>query len=434
MSKTPKMIIAGIGAIFLIVAIIFFITHGGKKTATDPDRGSTPVVNAADYDITGEWYSDRENGDTLTFTSDGSYTSTDWIAPGSYTFDGNTVILKDVFAENRTLTLSTIGEEYVLIYSGAASHTYHRTEAKATSAREAAAKEEAEMQGFYDAAFIQILTTGDWVNDDEMYITTAHFTENSFAVSCTLNENYTNFSEEELEEYHGEYTIVSIEAANGTYIAKATFKEDGKSYTDSGDISITAGENNTYTLLCHNLPYAYKYTKTAEIVLVQPQSSTTGKVSEQDIADANSSHATADPTGSNKTGDRVVVGEDGSIDRITQLSRNDNPDRSEQLTEVAKLTEKEIIGTWQGTFEDMPNANTVYWVFVFKADGTYTFTDGSISESGTYSLTHQYEKYHSTMHLVPSTGEAKDRRFYLSGDKQISLTIEGDTHPTYLKK
>jgi len=56
------------------------------------------------------------------------------------------------------------------------------------------------------------------------------------------------------------------------------------------------------------------------------------------------------------------------------------------------------------------------------------------NEIGSFTLTHNNDKYHSTLHLVPDAGEAKERRIFLSGDTIIAMTIEGDIHPTYFKQ
>ena len=262
-----------------------------------------------------------------------------------------------------------------------------------------------EIRSFYDAALLQILTTGEWLSIDET--TTLNFTDRILFIE---------HADSEVREYS--YVITALNVINGNYSIKMDLHDEisGLDFNNS-DVGITVGEDDRYTIICGNFAYAQKYQKTVEIIFTQ-----------------GSIRATDQETGQGSPGYREIIRGDGTVDRITQLSRDDYPDDSEHRAKIAALVEQEIYGTWMGTFEEMVNANTVYWTFTFDVNGTYSFTNGDSNEIGSFTLTHNNDKYHSTLHLVPDAGEAKERRIFLSGDTIIAMTIEGDIHPTYFKQ
>lgn len=426
-SKPVKIVIACIAALLLIVAIILVVVTGDKDKAQPTGGDSTVPATANGYDVTGSWYSDREGGDTLTLDPTGSYTSSNWLVNGKYTIAGDTVSLTDIFGDSKKLIIAATGDTYIMRYDGSATHTYHRTEQGATAAREQKKAEEEEKQSFYDAALMQILTTGEWISIDES--TTLQFTESTITISYAGTTNI------EAATVNYSYVITSFEVAYGNYSVKMDLHDETSNldFKNSG-AGITVSDDNTYTITCGNLPYAQKYKKTVEIVFEQPQANT-GSVTASDINDANSTEDAARSDAVPTTGDRTVINADGSIDRITQLSRDDNPDDSEHRAKTAALVEAEIYGTWKGTFEEMPKENAVYWTFTFNADGTYMFSDGSITETGTFTLTHINDNlYHSTLNLVTKDGTAEEHRFYLSVSSTIKMKVEGITHPTYTKQ
>ena len=436
-SKNAKISIAVIAALALIVAAVLYFTQGDKVNIVQENDNtpepviSTPGVNTpvivASYDVSGTWYSDRENGDILVLETFGTYTSSNWIAAGSYVVgaDNHTITLTDSFGERKELNLTTNGSAYVMRYEGAAAHSYYRTMQEVTTARETQKAAAEEMQSFYDAALLQILTTGEWSSIDET--TTLNFTNNTFIIDYVGNQ----FVEAATCEYS--YVVTKIEVHNGHYSLKLDiYNKTLGVESKNSDVGIKVGDDNTYTITCGNFAFAQKYQKSIDIIFTQ---GSTGAHIDSHDTDSNTVGANSSgDTGQENVVGREVVSEDGTIERITQISRDDNPDDREHRAVIAELVEQEIYGTWKGTYEEMPKENTAYWVFTFSSNGTYSFTNGDGLESGSFTLTHNNDKYHSTLHLVPSAGEAKERRFYLSGSTTISMTIEGDTHPTYFRQ
>lgn len=196
-NKTFKMIVAGMAATLLILAVIFAITHAKKDTAKDLQNGTDPIASVANYDITENW-------------------------------------------DNHTTQVESTAKE---------------------------ATTEAERQEFLNSEFMQLLTTGDWINEFETGDVIARFTESSVTVYVTPKNGYEGFPEIKYN-----YVINGeIETASGEYIAHITLHDIEINHSYDSSIKISAGENNTYTLLCHDLAYNRKYTKTIEIELTTPQ-------------------------------------------------------------------------------------------------------------------------------------------------------------------
>ena len=426
-SKTTKIIIAAIAAVLLIIAIVLVVKNGGSTSNSDLTTmpGGNTSANATGYDITGVWYSDRENGDTFTLNTDGNYTSSNWLANGKYTVDGDVITLVDAFGDSRTLTLTASDSAYMLRYDGAAAHSYYRTEKEATAAHEQHRTDDEAMQSVYEATLMQILTTGEWIYTDAFATTTLQFTENSFVITYSGSKNIAPAT------HKHSYIITNFKEINGNYSVTMDIHDETRNQSfDNSGVSITVADGNIYTITCGNFTYATRLTKTLNIDLTESQTTTAA------LDNGTKPEATAQSGNEETNGEQVIVHDDGRIESIRQISRNDTPDRSEHMAALAELVEKEIYGTWQGTFEDMPNENTVYLTFTFSTNGTYAFSDGSIDETGKFSLTHisDSDKYHSVLHLVASDGTQKEHRFYFSGTDTFRMTIEGDTHPTYYRK
>lgn len=397
-------ILVGAAAVIFIVAVVCLILFGGK----DGDNNPVALEN---YDITGIWYSDREGGDTLTLEKDGTYTSSKWLAQGDYTVDGNTVTLTNMFGDTKELVLTSTENVYTLQYTGASAHTYYRTEKEVTDAQEAAAEAKEEKQSMYSAALQQILTTGEWESLDTT--TKMTFTANaiSFEYAGITAGNTSNIGAATTSY---SYSVVSFTVENGNYFVVMDFHDNTNNADYKGcNVDVTVSDDNLYTIFCRNFPYVYKYTKTVEIDFSQPGG----------------------------TGDRVVVGEDGSIDRITQISRDDNPDDSEQVEAAYKAIEAAIYGTWQGTYDEYISENTVYWQFVFNRDGTYSFNDDSgNNETGTFVLGRNTGEasYISNMTLTPKDREAYTLNFTMTGNPINGLRFDSygaeRSYPTFVKK
>lgn len=78
--------------------------------------------------------------------------------------------------------------------------------------------------------------------------------------------------------------------------------------------------------------------------------------------------------------------------------RNDSPDLSEELAELIRYAEETLPGTWTVTVGDES------WRLRLGRDGSYSLTVGEEEETGTYTMTHRMEAFHTTLHLTPGDG------------------------------
>ena len=93
-----------------------------------------------------------------------------------------------------------------------------------------------------------------------------------------------------------------------------------------------------------------------------------------------------------------------------------------------------IVGTWKGSFDEWPTADSIYWSYTFSADGTYSFTNGTTTEAGTYTITSDPNNnyYHSSMQLTFDGGE-RTMQFYFTTTNPVKMITDDQTDPTYLK-
>jgi len=99
--------------------------------------------------IAGTWYSDRKNGTILLLSKDGTYTDGEWLTSGSYTVEGDMVILAGPLDGNHILHICKQGKSTILVYEdddGTVIHTYFKTQEEADISREARQKAEEEEQ------------------------------------------------------------------------------------------------------------------------------------------------------------------------------------------------------------------------------------------------------------------------------------------------
>lgn len=255
-SKTTKIYLISIAVVLLIVSVVSLIII--REITKQKNGGVT--AETGNYDITGKWYSGHGGGDMLILEQDGNYTSSSWFASGSFAVDGDAVTLTDVFGDSRTLTVTELDGIYVLRYNGAAAYTYYRSEYAAASEEERQNAEDEARQGHYEYVLMQILTTGEWVNDDgQEKNRTAVFTENTITFSFPGNE----YTDADTREYS--YTIISAEEINGDYVVKLDMRDETLGYTYYNNVmSVNSEENNIYTIHCGNFMFAVKYAKTLE--------------------------------------------------------------------------------------------------------------------------------------------------------------------------
>lgn len=373
-SKKGKIVIAVIAAILLIVAIIVVIHNKADKGST----GSTGT------DIVGTWYSNKP--DSVTFGKDGSYKfaawngGNPWLTNGTYTVDGSTVTLNGTLDGTTTLTIATVDGSTVIT----GKYNYYSTEDAAK-----AQIEQGEQQAADDEANLIPNTVnkllGEWTSLDGT--TTCTFTETSFTV------HYKGSAAVPEESLYYEYKIVSD--------TKMAVTENG------------ATNNYSYSL----------YEKDGVLYLTSPVKSYASTYTKKSTGDTESSSSAALGTSANPNVTDTVI------------SSVKNPDVSDYTAEQAAAVDAALIGTWKGTFDDMPNANSVYWTYTFATDGKYSFFNGETTETGTYTTTHDPNNnyYHSA--LILTTGStARTVKFYFSGSDPIRMTTDDQTDPTFAKQ
>lgn len=428
MNTINKKILIAIALVLIVVFVVLSIILGNKNKDLQQPDGSNPQATDIVYDVTGAWYSDRENGDTLTLNSDGTFTSSVWLTRGNYTYSGDTVTLTDMYKHTYQLTAVAANDSYVLHYNGSSDgHTYYRTQEEVDELKAQQQASDEEMQGIYNAALQQILTTGEWAKVSNVEAVTLQITSDTILFTYkvggkTVTDSFT-------------YFIASFEVIDGKYIVKMDLHDTAANEDYKGEtVEISAGTDNHYTLTfpwITNGSISGQYEKTVDITFTQASGDTSGSVSPQDIYEAN------------RTGDKTVVNDDGSVDNITQISRDDNPDDSKMVEEAYTIIEKNIYGTWKGTFADMPNAQTVYWVFTLNKNGKYSLSDDSGStETGTFVVGRDYDSasYGTTLTLTPADGEAYtlSAAFALDSDETVTRlsikSVGGINYPTFFKQ
>lgn len=380
MSKKAKIFIAIGAAIIFLAALIFFIVN---KTGSTPATGSVSNI-----DIIGTWYSDKP--DSVTFTEDGKYSFAAWNGgnpwltfAGTFTINhtdnGDSVTLQSTQDGTTSLTV-TYADNGSMILSG--KYNYYKTEDAAKAALEAAEDKAAE-----DAANIIPNTVnklvGEWTSLDgtttctftETGIT-VHFLGNSAVAEDTLYYEYEVISDKQIK--------ISKSGAAATYPYTLTEKD------------------GTTTFYCTAIEYAPTYTKNNG----QEQSST---------GSAGDSSTTTVVT------DRVI-------------SSEKNPDKGEYTAELSSYVNEMLLGTWKGTFDEWPNADSTYWSYTFTGDGKYTFSNGSTEESGTYSVTSDPNNnyYHSSMELTYDGG-SRTVQFYFTTTDPVKMITDDQSDPTFLK-
>ena len=108
--------------------------------------------------------------------------------------------------------------------------------------------------------------------------------------------------------------------------------------------------------------------------------------------------------------------------------------QGKKLESIELTGEDMIVGTWKGTFDEWPTADSIYWSYTFSADGTYSFTNGTTTEAGTYAITSDPNNnyYHSSMQLTFDGGE-RTMQFYFTTTNPVKMITDDQTDPTYLK-
>lgn len=375
-SKKFIVIVALVSILVLAAAIVAAVLHKNSNPTNTPAGGIS---------IVGTWYSDKP--DSVTFDKEGNYSFAEWNGgnpwlsfAGTYSVSGNTVTLQS--AQDGTTTL-TINQAEDGSYTLTGKYTYYQTEEAAKTALTAAADQAAEDEANIIPNTVNKLL-GEWTSLDGT--TTCTFTDKSFTVHFLGSDT----TPEETLEY-------KYEVLNDTQMM---ITENGNQATYSYKLY---EENGVWYFVSPVKAYASTYQK------VNKQS-----------ANDNNSAADGTPVSPQIT-DRVI-------------SSEKNPDVSEYAGELDAYVKDMIVGTWKGTFDEWPTADSLYWSYTFSADGTYSFTNGTTNEAGTYVITSDPNNnyYHSSMQLTFDGGE-RTMQFYFTTTNPVKMITDDQTDPTYLK-
>lgn len=442
------------GIILIIAAVI--IRTGKKKTTSEPAKTtmSTTTNNKKTYVLTGEWYSDRENGDTLTLKSDGSYTSSTWLKDGKYNISGETLTLTDLFGKETSLTVTKEGETLTLVYSGGkpSGHSYYRTVAELDAATAVQNALVTEQHALNKSIIMQILTTGDWENQKSFTEPggyTLHMTDSEYIVFA--NDKNEQINDPKFKELNPpkkyQYKITEIKQEDpviGTsyesrYSFKATIIKENGEIEENINFHIDIGHDNFYSIESGAFFYGRQFSKKTRIDFdMQPMAN---QLSEepQPVVETDYEDTIFPEKETAVSEDRTVIYADGTVDHIHQIRRNDDPDLSKQWLETMNNTDKILIGSsWKGTFESYPTETTIYWTFDLNSDNTYSHFNGETgaSETGTYTISYQKDTtaYYGTIHLTSSEGVQTDYPFFLSDspDRQDKQLHVEPMEPTYI--
>jgi hypothetical protein len=383
-SKKFIVIVALVGVLVLAAAIVVAVLH----------KNSNPAIS-----IVGTWYSDKP--DSVTFGKEGNYSFAEWNGgnpwlsfAGTYSVSGNTVTLQS--AQDGTTTL-TINQAQDGSYTLTGKYTYYQTEEAAKAALTAAAAQAAEDEANIIPNTVNKLL-GEWTSLDGT--TTCSFTE----TGITVHTAATNVLPEEML-YH-EYEIISDK------LIKIVKSGAAANYP----YTLTESSDGVMTFYCTGIEYAPTYTK--------------GTLSVQERAERYKAVYGIYPYNYNQS---INNNTDNTItDRVISSERN--PDVSEYARELDAYVKDMIVGTWKGTFDEWPTADSIYWSYTFSADGTYSFTNGTTTEAGTYAITSDPNNnyYHSSMQLTFDGGE-RTMQFYFTTTNPVKMITDDQTDPTYLK-
>jgi len=241
----------------VMITILGYFVFGNKdnnKTVSDNNKPISTIeeTNKKNY-ISGIWYSDQDTGDTLNLYEDGSYASKNWLISGTYSVEGDSVLLTDSFSTTKKLIIMKAGNENILFFDNKEySHTYYRTEDEANNSKQEKEIKEAEKRLSLEDELPQILQTGVWVNSTGD--TTLTFSNNELTIVYV-----SQIIENEIKKRIWEYDITDVKITDKRYKINWELKqEDGFVLRD--DLIVTINEN-MYELHSSALPYARTFEK-----------------------------------------------------------------------------------------------------------------------------------------------------------------------------
>lgn len=384
----------------IILAIIVVAYHLGQTDGRSAAADSGPISTVADttgqettapaarFNVTGVWYSNRKDYDTLTMM-DGKYKSSDWLTPGTYELSGDVVILKDQYGEQKELHMVTeAGKDILLFDNGKYSHCYYRDQPE-TAPQESILSNDAAAQSLAIGAAQQILTTGTWISDNGN--TDMTFTATDYTMTYKGMESQTRT-----------YKIQDVILKDGDYVISWDIgipNEFTKTDTvQSGTATIHPNESGYTITGAENFVYAYVYHNKADIIFTDP-------------TECDSPEPVTETTG----------------------IRNDNPDNTDKKQEMFSQIDMILPGTWRGCLEDVPTDDSLYYTFTFHSDGTYIYSYGNTTEQGTFDVQHDSSdiKYPSSITLTHD-GIQDTVRFYIT-DSPLMLFTDNVEAPAYTK-
>lgn len=328
MTKTGKILLAVVCATISISALTS--CKANQNAASDESShtaAESETTNTFDsHSLVGSWFSDRENGDILTFNEDGTFSSSAWLKNGTFSITGKTVYLTDALGMKKTLSVGSYEGSATLVYSDESSgHTYYRTQAELNEVKIARESVAAEEQEFNKDAVMKILTTGEWLSTNGF---TLSMTDTSFTVS--KNESHPNYGKPAEFDFEPNvtyrYQIASIERGTNVdaFFIKVKVTDENGSERDT-EFTIGLKGDNTYTLFSYAFPYAASFTKTVVLDF------DIGPMSIQETQQNRTEYPTvatyAIETEAPK--ETIIVHPDGSKEKVRRIRRVDVSDSSE---------------------------------------------------------------------------------------------------------
>lgn len=419
--RTKAIFIAAVAALAVIVLLVVAIIKNGRDNITNDaqstglnagvneginadlnaglnsegNAGETAgLIDAAEADATantmqavkdsngevkviGTWYSDRSDKDTITFSDDGSYISSAWLAPGQYEVKGEVITLTDTFGTAKEFIVKTQGAAIVLFSDNKTySHTYYMTEELAEQSLKGKQPDGGTLQEYYRETINQLLP-GSWISTDET--TEVVFSAQGFIVK-DYEGKLKKADKNAVPKANYAFTITEITSTESHYLVTMDVTDlDHKQTFTLEHIKIFENEAGSYTLYNKSFPYADTLDKSGPVAI---------------------SGSLTDP---NRYKGKVTV----VPNVVTEEER--------------AAIKKGFIGTWKGSVDPARDGNVLHQTYVFKSDGTYSMSYEGHKETGTYKLKHDYEDDLFPHTLILTTGGTTAEKIfnYNESDKII---------------
>lgn len=409
-NRTKAILIAAAAAVIVIVLIVVAIIQNGKgkpmndarseassettvsaaeNTSFEADKGNASSEveqsdNIGDFNITGTWYSDRSDEDEITFSENGTYISSAWLAPGKYTVEGDQIILTDKFGTMKKLAIKTQDGETTLFSDNQSySHTYYSTREMALSGSESGQVADGKIREDYKMVIGQILP-GSWISSDQS--TEAVFKDQGFVIK-NIGESAAS------KEERFSYTITGIEFKdNSHFVVTMDVKNLGNGSTFTlKSLKIYENQIGSYSFDSPTFPYRDTFDKAGPVAI-------SGSLTDPDRAKG----------------------------EVTEVPLFD--------AEELKAVEKGVVGTWKGSVDPLRDGNVLNQTYVFKADKTYSISYDGFSESGTYTVTHDEKNALYPHTFILKSGEMMTKKIFKIDSGYQTITFEDMKSPELKKQ